>query len=229
MPGGELISKLIPSEAQPMQREFSTLPEESMFLPGLDPDHPFQWTLGSYQVPKGSTLWFEDVKTAVLMPDPIDPHGYRFAEAGRFRGVLGFILTVNDRQYGDFSYELDPIPRPTSRQEFEQVIIPVTIRQAIAGVAAATVNTIDRFSRAAAQGFASVAGIGTSLRGPSAGPPGPRNRPWVWSIEQQQSIAVRCVIYRRISAPIAGIYAMIAGHVLPQGLASALAERTRAR
>jgi hypothetical protein len=230
MPGGELVSKLLPDEAQPMQREFSTLPEESMFLPGLDPDHPFQWTLGSYKVPRGTTLWLEDMKTAVLLPDPIDPHGYRFAEAGRFRGVLGFAITVNDRQYGDFAYELDPIPRPTARQEFETIIIPVTPSQAYTGAPVpATTTMTDRFSRAAAQSFASVAGLGTSLRGPSGMPPGPRNRAWVWTLEQDQTIAVRCVIYRRISAPIAGIYAMIAGHVLPQDHAYALSRRVRAR
>ena len=229
MPGGEIVSKLVPAEAQPMQNEWTTMPEESMFLPGLDPDHPFQWTVGSFKVPKGMTLWLCDVKTSVLMPDPIDPHGYRFAESGRFRGVMGFLISVSDRQYGSFSYELDPVPRPTSRQEFETVVMPVTVRQSISGVALATVSAVDRFARAAAQGFASVAGIGLSLRGPSGGPPGPRNRPWVWAVEQEQTVAVRCVIYRRISAPIAGIYAMIAGHILPQGLATALSERTRAR
>ena len=229
MPGGELVFKLIPRGAQPMEREFSTLPEESMFLPGLDPDHPFQWTVGAYQVPKNNQLWLEDVKTAVLLPDPIDPHGFRFAEPGRFRGVLGFILTVADRQYGDFAYQLDPIPRPTARQEFETIIIPVTTLQEVTGAAPATTTTTDRFSRAAAQSFASVAGVGLSLRGPSGLPPGPRNRPWVWSIEQDQVLAIRCVIYRRISAPIAGIYAMIAGHILPQDLAHALTERTRPR
>jgi hypothetical protein len=229
LPGGEIVSKLVPDEAQPMQREFSTMPEESMFLPGIDPNHPFQWTVGSFSVPKSSTLWLCDIKTAVLMPDPIDPHGHRFAESGRFRGVLGFLLSVSDRQYGNFSYELNPVPRPTSRQEFETTLIRVTPAQSIAGVAPATTTTTDRFSRAAASSVASVAGVGTSLRGPSAMPPGPRNRPWVWTVEQEQVVAVRCVVYRRISSPIAGIYAMIAGHILPQQLAHALSERTRAR
>jgi hypothetical protein len=228
-PGGQIVEQLVTEDFEPWQREFRTLPEEGMFLPGLDPDHPFMFTVGSYTVAKSRTLWIVDYDTGVLMPDPIDPHGYRLGEDGRFSGVMGFRMTVAERDAGDVAYQLEPVPRPIARQEFEPVLLPTSAVQATFGPVPGTVATIDRFARSAAMSFASPAGSGSSLRGPSRVPPGPRNRPWLRTVDSGDTVAVRCTIYRRISAPIAGIYAMIAGYLVPTLTSDAILERMRPR
>ena len=217
--GGELLQKFIHPGIDTFERVFQSLPEEGMFQPGLSPTNPFQFTVGSYTVPQSMTLWLEDYETAVLLPDPINAGDYRFAEDGRFSGNLGFDLTVADGRSANITYQLDPVPISAARQEFETVVVtPGNAR---------TPPVTARFNRALAMSFGSAAGSGSSLQPPRRRPAGPRSRSFTWQIHENQTITVRCVVFRRVLTPLSGIYAMLGGHLMHRNIATALQNRTK--
>ena len=136
------------------------------------------------------------------------------AEAGRFRGVLGFDLTVMDRRRGRLRYLLDPIPISTRRQQFEQTVTSID-----------GITTTDKFNRNAASSFGYVSGEGTALLPAGDHVQGPRNQPWTWIIEDGDTVAVKCVIFRPIRTPIGGIYARLGGHLIHVNTSRALVNR----
>jgi hypothetical protein len=221
-PGGELVEKLLPMGATVFDREWRKLPDESMYLPTVDPRNPFKFTVGSYSVPKGTFLLLEHYEFRVMLPDPISPHDYRYAEDGRFAGSLGFDINVNSSERGgDVSYQLDPQPIPTALEQFEPTVAPVT-----RGGRGATTA---RFQRVAASSFAATAGIGTSLSAPRRRPMGPAGRAFCWAIEPERILSIVCAVYRRVSTPLAGVYASASGHLISAEVATTLLNRTRLR
>ena len=219
--GGEIVDKYVHPNMTTFERLFQSLPEEGMFMPGLTSRNPFQFTVGSYTVPKGMTLWLEDYGNCVLLPDPVNAGDYRYAEDGRFSGNLGFDMTVSDSRNANIVYQLDPAPIAEQGQEFEQVVI-------VPGNSRVPPVT-SQFNRSAATSFASVAGSGSSLQPPRRRPAGPHSRPYVWEILEDQTIAVRCVVFRRVLTPIAGISCTLAGHLMQNDLAISLRNRQRPR
>ena len=219
--GGELVDKFVHPDMTAFERLFQSLPEEGMFILGLSPQKPFQFTVGSFTVPKSMTLWLEDYGTGVLLPDPINAGDYRPAEDGRFSGNIGFDVTVSEGRNANIVYQLDPVAIAEQRQEFETVVV-------VPGNSRVPPVT-SQFNRSAATSFASAAGVGASLQPPRRRPPGPRTRSFVWVIQEGSTIAIKCVVFRRILTPLAGIYADISGHLMQNELAASLQNRMRPR
>jgi hypothetical protein len=197
---------------------FQTLPEQGMFSPKLNPRNPFQFTMGSFTVPQSQALWLSDYQFGVLLFDGVNPGDYRLAEAGRFRGSIGFDLTVMDRRQGNIAYQLDPTPVASSRQQFEKVV---------SGSSGET--TTSSFFRNAASSFALVSGQGTALMPAGDHVQGPRGAPWTWIVEEGDVLAAKCVIFRRLRSPIAGIFARLGGHLLHVSASQALVNRLSPR
>lgn len=217
-PGGDLLRGMLHPAFEVYDGLFETLPEEGMFNPNLNPSKPFQWTLGSFKVPEGQALWLSDYDFGVLLFDGVNPGDYRVAEAGRFRGVLGFDLTVMERRQSHLNYQLDPVPVATGRQQFEEVVT----RDA-PGIRGGTRS--EKFFRNQASSFAAVSGQGTSLLPAGDHVQGPRNKPWTWIIEDGDTVAVKCVIFRPLRTPIGGVYGRLAGHLIHVNTSRTLVNR----
>lgn len=215
-PGGEVVTKLLHPGFITFERIFETLPEDGMFSPEVSPGNPFQFTVGAYQVPEDMKLWLVDYHFTVLLQDGLMPGQYRIAEDGRFQGVLGFDLNVAGQREGDIAYQLDPVPIQVTQQQFEQ---PVTRRR----------TTSAQFVRAAAGSFAATSSQGSSLMPARRSVQGPDSRSWAWIIDAERTLAVQCVIFRRLRVPIAGVYARVAGHLLHSQLSDTLENRIRPR
>jgi len=210
-PGGALVNELL-------HPAFTVFDRLAMFSPNISPRRPVQFTMGAYVVPQGQTLWLSDYHFGVLLFDGVNPGDNRLAEEGRFRGVLGFDLKVMDRRMGDIAYQLDPVPRQTTRQQFEEVVIETDHG-----------STTDKFFRTQASSFAAVSGQGEALLPVTNAVQGPRGKPWTWIVDEGSSVAVKCVIFRPIRTPIAGVFAKIAGHLIHVNTSKALENRLRPR
>jgi hypothetical protein len=229
-PGGELVNKLVHPQFTTLEREWRVQPNEAIFSSAVTPNSPLQFTVGAYRVPNGMALWLEDYAFAVMMPDATDPFGFRYQEPGRFGGSVGFDLSVNDQRGQDLAYQIDPVPTPLARQEYdraEQAPTP-SLASPLGGV---VVNPARRdfFDRAAANSFGSTSATGNAMMPPRMRVAGPRTRSFVWPIPENTSIAVRCTIIRPIHVPIYGFYAMIAGHSMHVNVHNSLVERLRVR
>jgi len=228
-PGGEIVNKFVHPQFTVLEREWRVQPSESMFSASVTPSSPIQFTVGAYRVPDGMSLWLEDYAFCVMLPDPTDPYGFRYQEPGRFGGSILFDISVNDHRGQDLAFQIDPVPTPLARQEYdrqEDAPIP-TPTSAFGGLP--TPARRDFINRAAANSFGSTAAIGNAAMPPRMRVAGPRTRPYVWPIPENTSVAVRCTIIRPISLPIYGLYAMIAGHSMHTNVHQALVERLRVR
>lgn len=219
LPGGDLLQQLLdPTVYTVFEREYRSLPDDGMYSPSLGPGRPsFEFTLGSFTVPKGQSLWLSDYQGGVLLLDGVNPGDFRPAEEGRFSGSMGFDLTVNERRVADISYQLDPVPIPPNRSQFDPQ--PGTARPRPA-----------QFNAAAAESFASTSTASMALmpvRRPVQGPQ--MNKPWMWIIDEGQRVALKCVIFRPILSPIAAIFGRLAGHKIQTNVSGALIEQMRPR
>lgn len=229
-PGGELINKFLHPMFTTMEREYRVQPNEAMFSSAVAPNNPLQFTVGAYRVPEGMALWLEDYTFAVMLPDATDPFGFRYQEAGRFGGSVGFDISVNDQRGVDVAYQIDPVPTPLARQEYDRMeTAPTPSPPGLVGAMGPSPARRDFFNRAAANSFGSTAATGNAMMPPRSRVAGPRNRSFVWPIPENSSVAVRCTIIRPIAIPIYGFYAMIAGHSMHTNVHQALVERTRVR
>lgn len=216
-PGGDTVRQLLHPSFLVFERMYRRLPDQGMFSPLLDPDRPFQFTLGSFTVPKNTELWLSDYEFGVLLLDGVNPGDFRLAEDGRFSGVLGFDLSVNAYRPGDVQYQLDPAPIPPGRPQFNPQ--PGTQRA-----------TASQFDEAAAASFAAQTTASTSLLPVRRAVQGPDNRnPWTWIVTEGQVVALECAVFRPILSPIAAIFGRAAGHRLNKPLSQAIVQRLRPR
>ncbi len=213
-PGGPLIQGVQHPAFTTVEQLFRVLPEDSWFDVNLQPNRPNKFELGFFNVPEGQTFLLTDYVFSPLRQSGIDPFDFVVAAPYRFSGYLGFDITVNRTRLSTLFYQLDPAPAQFFRQSFESP------------TARATQAT---FNRAAANRFGSTAGEGTALLPPRPNVQGPRNMPFTILAGPGSTVALSCVIFRRIMAPLAGIQGSVAGYTVPATLMSALINRVRPR
>jgi hypothetical protein len=210
-PGGDVISRIVHPALAIFERLFRRLPEESFFSPNVSPSKPLQFDIGSFTVPKHSSLWMFDYEFAVYRFSGIDPNDTVKAEPGRFGGMMGFDLTFSKRRMTNTTYQLDPAPIPFQRGGFELLDVAV------------------QFDDAAAGTFASAASPGTSLLPVRDQVMGARNSPFMIVANPGAVVAMGCVIFRTVTSPIAFIQANMGGYLLHQQVSEALLNRVRPR
>ncbi len=219
-PGGDVISRIVHPALAIFERLYRRLPEESFFSPNVSPTSPVQFEIGSFTVPKHSSLWMFDYEFAVYRFSGIDPNDTVKAEAGRFGGMMGFDLTFSKRRATNTTYQLDPAPIPFQRGEF---------RAPVPGPAGAFDVGAAPFDDAAAESFASTASPGTSLLPVRDEVMGARNSPFMLVANPGTSVAMGAVIFRTITSPIAFVQSQMGGYLLHQQVSEALLNRVRPR
>lgn len=216
-PGGLVVAGLVNPDMQILKRGWRVLPEESFFSALVTPQRPLQFELGSFQVPKATDLWLFDYETSVYRFSGLDPADWIKAEVGRFSGVMGFDLTLNNNQRpGNIKFEIDPHNISGQKAMFSNV--------PTGGFA-----SIAEFNQAAANSFASTASPGLALFPPSRDRLGPRNGPFCYIVPETTSVALSCVIFRPITSPIATIEGIIAGYLVDRAKSQQIQGETRPR
>lgn len=217
-PGGDVITGQLQHPAfKTQERLYRVLPEEGFFNPELDPSAPFEFTLGSFRVPKGQHFWLMDYSFAVLRLSGVDAGDFVYAADGRFSGQLGFDVTITGKRLGDLAYQLDPGAIALERQEFQ--------RPTQAGIFDPDTATPAQFNAAQNESFASTAGPGNSLLPVRDAVQGSREGPFTIVAHQEQEVTLRCVIFRELLTPIAGIEGRMAGFLIDQQISESLIER----
>lgn len=214
-PGGDIINRIQHPAFDVFERLFRVLPEQSWFSPGLNPKRPLKFEFGSFQVPASSFFLLMDYEFTPLRQSGIDPYDFTYAEDGRFSGFMGFDVTVSGRRLSNLFYQLDPAPVSFQRSSFETPI----------GGRGRTVS----FNSAAANSYGSVSGEGTSLLPVRRNVQGSRGLPFTLLAGPNSTVALSAVIFRRVTAPLAGIQATMSGYTIHSNTAQSLLERVRPR
>lgn len=222
-PGGQLLELIQHPAFTTVEHLFRVLPEGAWFEPTVSPQKPIKFEFGSFLVPKNQYFLVTDYQFTPLRQSGVDPFDFVYAADGRFSGVMGFDITVGagGRRTSNLSMQLDPAPVQFFRSSFAQPVAPVTSFRG--GPSSAPFNT------AAANAFGSVAGEGKSLLPARGNVQGSRSTPFTMIAEGGTSVALSCVIFRRVTTPLAGIEARVAGYQIHANTMSALLERMRPR
>ncbi len=211
--GGALNTLLVHPEITPFERLFRRLPEEGMFLDTVNPENPFTFELGAFRAPDTFTLMLFDLRPDIYRFSGVDPGDTVPVEARRFSSVLGFQISVDQRQPGNLVYQLDPVPIQSFPEAFTNPIGGNEFPQALANAIGAGNNS--RFNIAQATSFASASGAGSSLLPQRPTRPGALSIPYTLYIRPGQTFQVRCVVFNPVPSPIAFIEYDIAGTMIP--------------
>jgi hypothetical protein len=220
-PGGQLLEQIQHPAFTTVEHLFRVLPEGAWFDPQVKPQKPIKFEFGSFHVPKNQYFLVTDYQFTPLRQSGVDPFDFVYAADGRFSGVMGFDIRVGTRRTGNISYQLDPAPVQFFRSSFAQPVAPITSFRG--GPSSAPFNT------AAANAFGSVAGEGKSLLPARGNVQGARSTPFTMIAESDSNVSLSCVIFRRVTSPLAGIEARVAGYQIHANTMSALLERMRPR
>lgn len=215
--GGNLVRALQPPAFDTWEMQKSVLPEAGFYSPSLSPSKPFQFDIGSFQVPPSQHLWLMDYEFSIYRQSGIDPGDFVKSEDGRFTNVMGFDITVNGRRMANLFFQLDPAPIATARSGFQP---PIGGRASQA-----------QFDAAAANNFVSTAGQGLSLLPARAARMGvgPTVGPFTIVAQETSVVTWSCVIFNRVLTPIAKIEGDMKGYLVNSNVSNALMNRIRAR
>jgi len=215
-PGGDLVEAVQHPAFTTVEYFFRALPEDAWSNIGLNPQNPIKFELGAFQVPKEQIFLLMDYEFVALQQSGVDPYDFQQADPYRFSGFMGFDVRVGARRMGNLFYQLDPAPVQFSRPSFDR---PAGTRR---GGSA-------EFNRAAANAFGSVAGEGSSLLPVRSNVQGARGLPFTMIGQGGDQVSLSVVIFRRITAALAGIQGSVSGYTIHQNTASALLNRIRPR
>ena len=226
-PGGALLQQVLHPSITVFDQMFRTLPDDGWYNPGVSPQRPVQFELGSYKVPAGLHLWLMGYQFSVFRQSGTDAGDYMPAEDARFSNVLGWDLTLDGKRPASLLFQLDPIPVQATRQQFEPQLNPLSARADIFQESRAVRA---QFNRAAANSFASTANPGTSLlpnRERRVGPAPPA--PFTYVCREGVSVALGCVIFRPVPSPLAFVQGELFGYLVQTNMSDSLQNRLRPR
>lgn len=213
--GGFLNTLLVHPEVTPFEQLYRRLPEEGMFLDTVNPENPFTFELGAFRVPDTFMLLLFDLRPDIYRFSGVDPGDTVPVEARRFSSVLGFQVTVDQRQPANLLYQLDPVPIQTFQEAFTPPIQPVAeVPTALQNVLGIFNNS--RFNIAQATSFASAAGAGDQLLPQRPTRYGALDVPFTLYVGPGQTFQVRCVVFNPVPSPIAFVEYDIAGMLMPE-------------
>ncbi len=213
-PGGELLDKIQHPAFLTVDHLFRALPEDSWFSPQTSARKPVSFEFGVFDVPNDQVFLITDYEFVALRQSGIDPFDFVQAAPYRFSGFMGFDITVDGRRLSNLFYQLDPAPVQFFQQAFEN---PTGPRPPAA------------FNRAAANSFGAVSGQGTSLLPLRPNVQGSRNMPFTIIAGPGTRVSLSAVIFRRVTAALAGLQGSVAGFTIHKNTMSALLNRVRPR
>jgi hypothetical protein len=212
--GGALNTLLVHPEVTPFERLYRREPEEGMFLDTVSPENPFTFELGAFRAPDTFTLLLFDLRPDIYRFSGVDPGDTLPVEARRFSSIMGFQVSVDQRQPGNIEYQLDPAPIQNFPQAFTPPVgLASELPPALARAVGARNNS--RFNLAASSSAASASGAGSSLLPQRPTRYGALSIPFTLYIRPGSTFQVRCVIFNPIPSPIAFIEYDIAGLMIP--------------
>lgn len=213
-PGGDLLNGLQHPAFTTFERLTRKLPEQGWFDPNLSPRRPIQFAIDAFEVPQGTALWLFDYEFSVYRQSGVDPGDFILAEDGRFSNQIGFDINIGGRRPSNLSYQLDPSPVTLDRPAFRTPI----------GVVGST-----GFDSAAANSFAATTNVGNSLLPARRNVQGARDQPFTFVVNEGGVVALNCVIFNTVLAPIAAIEGRQAGYLIHTNASQALLQRMRPR
>jgi len=215
-PGGELLQAVQHPAFTTVEYLYRVLPEDSWSAPTVNPRSPIKAPLGAFEVPGQQMFLCMDYEFVALRQSGLDPYDFRQADPYRFSGFMGFDISINgNRRTGQTFFQLDPAPVQLARPTYQPPVGK--------GVTAA------QFNRAGANSFGSVAGEGSALLPVRSNVHGPRNRPFTMVVGGGDKVSLTAVIFRRMTAALAGLQGSVSGYLIHKNTAEALLQRVRPR
>jgi hypothetical protein len=202
--GGAIQGLIMHPSITPFEQLFRRLPEEGMFAVGVSPEKPFSFELGAFRVPGNMALMLFDLRPDIYRFSGIDAGDFVPVEARRFGSIMGFEITVDQKQPANIQFQVNPVP--IQRGTPQAYTVPI-------GQGAQPQSAVNI---ATASAFGTAAGPGLSLMPQRPTRYGPLSVPFTLFARSGQTVQVRCIIFRRIPSPIAFIEYDIAGMMMPE-------------
>lgn len=212
--GGALNQLIQHPSVTPFEQLYRKLPEEGMFSSSVSPSRPFVFELGAFRVPDSMAIMLFDLRPDIYRFSGIDAGDFVPVEARRFSSILGFDVQVDQRPQANIQFQLDPAPIDFQGQ---QAFAPAP------GISDLT--TV--LNIGASSSFSNVAGTGNSLNPQRPTRYGALSIPFTLFARSNQTVQIRCVIFRPVPSPIAFIEYDIAGILLPEKYMDQLLKQVR--
>jgi hypothetical protein len=214
--GGQLGSDILHPTAIPFEQLYRRLPEEGMFSESVSPSNPFVFELGAFTVPTNMALMIFDLRPDIYRFSGVNSGDFMPIEQRRFASIMGFDITIDQKRQGNTYFQLDPVPiQRTSQQAFENNNLNNPSFNA------------GQFEIGRSDKFAATSGASTALLPQRPERFGALSIPFTLFAYSNQTVQVRCVIFKPIPSPIAFIEYDMAGILVPQPWAKKMIEAVK--
>jgi hypothetical protein len=203
MAGGDVLSLTLPDSTPPFEQLYRKQPAEGMFDAGVSPSNPFVFEMGAFSVPSRMTLLVYDIRADIYRFSGFDAGDTLPVDSRRFSSFLGYDITVDGRRQGNLSFQLDPTPIVNSSQ--------VAFASNTFGTANSAQTVAARFGQ-----FAGASAAAQALQPQRPTRYGAENLPFTLIAKSNQTVQVRCVIFRPLLSPVAFFEYSIGGLLVPE-------------
>lgn len=200
--GASLLSQITPGRYIPYQRQQRVLGDANMYNPDLSPQRPFQFSLGTFEVPGTSAVILTEVELRIFTFSGIAAADSVEVDPGNLTTQLAFSLTTGGERkpYNALS---DIVP----------VLFAIGTRN----------QTAPFYAGAAAANQLSPSGLGAGLLPFDGERPGPVNGPVSVIIQpQERTFEGLCYVFRQLPIPVKFFQFKLAGYITDQSTAQEL-------
>jgi hypothetical protein len=215
--GGLVGANVSPEQAVPLEHLFRTLPIPGVFT--ATPNNTVSVELGAFAVPSSMVFLLLDYRFDIYRPSGYAAGDFVPVEDRRLSTQVGWQLTSNGKQQGNWSYQL--IPSVPSSNATSITYAPQPNPGIIPGqIPDAPVNqaVFNRLRAEANQ--ASTGGLGMMPQRHHRD--GLLKAPYSWALRANEVLQVKANIFEAVPIPVAFFEASITGWLLPQVVAEEL-------
>lgn len=212
--GAALNNVLVHPSAEVFEQLYRRSPEQGIHNADVSPSRPYTIPLGAFKVPSQMGLLVFDFRPDIYRFVGVDPFDTVPFEERRFARQIGFEIRIDGVHPANLRFELEPSPRQAASNVYlDPLAAPGQILPA------------QVFAQARANSFASAAGSGIATLPQRPNRIGAPDLPLSLYLREGQTFEANCIVWRRVTTPVAFIEFDYAGILLGKNVIEELMKR----